>query len=84
MGGGAIEAEEYAVGGGGPRGAGGGTIEAEGVGAHVFEFAKLLIFVGGGDAGLAAAGGGDEAVASYISGHGWCVCGCFLLKKCNG
>ena len=70
MGGTAIEAEEDAVSGGCPCGAGVGAVEADGVGGEVFEFAELGVFVDGGDADLAAAGGGDGAVGSNVSGHG--------------
>lgn len=69
MGGTAIEAEKDAVGGGCPGGTGVGAVEADGVGGDVFEFAELGVFVGGGDAALAAAGGGDGAVGADVSGH---------------
>jgi len=69
VGGTAIEAEEDAVGGGRPGGAGVGAVEADGVGRDVFEFAELGVFVGGGDAALAATGGGDGAVGADVSGH---------------
>ncbi len=69
VGGAAIEAEEDAVGGRRPGGTGVGAVEADGVGGKVFEFTELGVFVGGGYAALAAAGGGDGAVGADVSGH---------------
>ena len=68
MGGTAIQTQKDPVGGRCPRGASVWTIEADGVGGEVFEFAKLGVFVRGGYARLAAAGGGDHAVGLDVAG----------------
>lgn len=65
----AVQAEEDAVGRGGPRRAGVGTVEADAVGWDIFQFAKLGIFIRGWYARLAFTGGCYGSVGSDISGH---------------
>lgn len=67
MGRAAIQAEEDAISGGGPCGAGVGTVEANGIARKIFEFTKLCVLIGSGDADASATCGGDGAVGFNVS-----------------
>jgi len=74
----AVKAEENAVRGRGPCGAGVGTVEADSVGGDVLELAELAVLGGGGDARLTVAGGGDGAARSEVARHLSLLLGAYL------
>mmetsp|Transcript_25050 Transcript_25050/g.54169 ORF Transcript_25050/g.54169 Transcript_25050/m.54169 type:complete len:98 (+) Transcript_25050:561-854(+) len=79
MRGGAIEAEEDAVSDGSPCRADIRTVKADCVGRNVFEFSKLGVFGGGGDADFALPGGSDGPVGLDVSGHDFdCTLVCYF------
>lgn len=67
----AIETQKHTVRGRCPSGTCVGTIKTNCVGGDIFEFAKLGIFGGGGDADLAFAGCGDVSVGLDVARHGY-------------